>query len=85
MAKKKVEMVVEYPDCIVCGEGIFDGEEYYDLSVNIAKYTCHRGDSYVTSGTSTGQKQIMFHEKCNGKAGQHILRRISEMQEENLS
>lgn len=85
MVKKKVEMEVEYPDCIVCGEGIFDGEEYYDLSVNIARFTCHRGDSYVTAGISTGQKQVTYHEKCAGKASEPILRRIREITEENLS
>lgn len=85
MVKKKVEMEVEYPDCIVCGEGIFDGEEYNDLSVSIARYTCHRGDGYVTSGIGTGRNQITYHEKCAGKVGEHILRRIREMTKENLS
>lgn len=86
MVKKTVEMEVEYPDCASCGEGIFDGEEFYEVNINLSRMTCHRGDGYTTSGISTGRNQppLIFCEKCflNDDAKQKVIEEIERLKRE---
>lgn len=86
MVKKTVEMEVEYPDCALCGEGIFDGEKFYEVHISLSLMTCHKGDGYTTSGISTGSNQppLIICEKCflNDDAKQKVIEEIERLKRE---
>ncbi len=44
MVKKTVETEVDFPDCATCRMGIFEGENFFDISIRLSKMTVdHRG------------------------------------------
>jgi hypothetical protein len=67
MTKIKKEVEIEYPDCLICGDGILDGKEFFELRVGISLLTMHRGDGYATSGIGNENNYnfpITFHSLC---------------------
>ena len=63
MVKKKIEVEVEYPECESCGEGIFDGEEYHEIKIELLKLECHRGDG-KSSRKESYFEVLSFCNKC---------------------
>jgi len=64
MVKKIVETEVDFPECTVCGKGIFEGEKFFDISIRLSKMTVdNRGGS---CGRSTGNSgnPILLCENC---------------------
>lgn len=52
MVMKTVETKVDFPECTVCGNGIFEGEKCFDIRIMLSRRTVdHRGGS---QGPSTG-------------------------------
>lgn len=83
--KKTVEMEVEYPDCAVCGKGIFDREKFYEIHISLSLMTCHCGDRYTTSGIGTGnQPPLIICENCflNDDAKQKVIEEIERLKRE---
>lgn len=66
MAKKKVEMEIEYPDCTICGNEISVGDKYFDLSIGLGNgIVCETGR---TSGkqTDNSRRPLYVCHKCSG-------------------
>ena len=64
MVKKIVETEVDFPECTVCGKGIYNGERFFDISIRLSKMTVdNRGGS---QGPSTGNSGNPIHlcESC---------------------
>jgi len=55
MVKKMVEMEVDFPECACCGKGIFEGENFYDISIRLSKMIVdHRGGGCGCSAGNSG-------------------------------
>lgn len=79
MAKKKVEIEIEYPDCIVCGEGVFDGEEYYELVIWLEKFRYNKNLKYlpdhlvIKEDKLTEMCRVRYHKKCDNNSVEKII------------
>jgi len=64
MVKKTVEIDVDFPECTVCGHGIFDGEKYFNISIMLSKMTVNnRGGSYGSNMNNSGDP-LLLCENC---------------------
>ena len=65
MAKKIVEIEVEYPDCTICGTEISGGGVYFDLRINLSRMKVNEKGGAGGTGTGNGPRPLIICEKCS--------------------
>jgi len=82
MVKKTVEIEVEYPDCVVCGKGIFGEEKFYKIYINLSLMTCER-DGHTHQVSEGNSPLLIICEKCllNENAKQKIIEEIEKIRQ----
>lgn len=65
MAKKTIEIEVNYPDCTICGNEISGGEKYFSLGINLVKHTLDKTGGSCGIQTGNSQRPLIICKNCS--------------------
>ena len=81
MVKKIVETEVDFLDYAACGKGIFEEENFYDISIRLSKMTTdHRGGS-CGIGTGNSGNPLILCENCFSNNGMDPIMKLKIIME----
>jgi len=81
MVKKTVEMEVDFPECAVCGKGIFEGDDYFNIEIGLSKMTVdHRGGGCGCRAGNSGNP-LTLCENCFSDNGMDPIMKLKIIME----
>uniref|UniRef100_A0A6M3X520 Uncharacterized protein n=1 Tax=viral metagenome TaxID=1070528 RepID=A0A6M3X520_9ZZZZ len=81
MVKKIVETEEDFPDCAACGKGIFEGENFYDISIRLSKMTVDNRGGGCGRSTGNSSNPLRICENCFSNDGMEPIVKLRIIQE----